>query len=814
MVNQAEQFYEKFFKNGEGIGFQSRFPKDDGDWWAKNHVRLQAPGMVSAINFDYNNFCINPIDPYHDNNPDNVENRNKPRITKENVTAYRGMLIECDNLSPKQQTIRMNKSKMPYSAKVFSGNNSYHYTIFFDRDLTEEEYYATFNAIKEALVKYDYVLDEKCKAPNKLTRAPFCKREHSGAEQTLVECRDRVKYTDMLAWLKANRVDVTPVSRAIKENNVPYTGPGNADEKLRWEDAVRRNIYWNHEYGLSPRQPWLYELAKQCKANGLDQATALRLAQENYEHDEPRKIVTAINNGYNYGNLTPRTLNTPELTETTPGLHLATATQQDLNDWRNGHRPEGYDTIFRVNNDFFQLLPDGTHIQKTVSTLKIDFGENAHSTLPRDRKYDAFGWRPNLLKNERTLIENGVRKFNTFISPEIKIREGVTEADIPYSLHMMRRIWHGSSEDMYEFGLDYQYVTLFMPEEKLPNLVLAGPSSSGKTELGKNQLRITTGKILVDLIDGKDLLNNFNAHTANAWIKVFDEVKLPKGSEVADNVKRMVTADTNKIEAKGKDAYYVPNYSRMIFTTNHISNFLTIEPKEDRYIVRLVDEITDEDEKNYPDYQQNLIKEANDFVSYIYYRGLKVAPKKVGKRFWFKLEQYDTAALRSAKESSKSDLEIAIEEILEDMFEVNEDLEVAYVRVQSMRHQLEQLEMLKDIKITNGVILSIMSKLLNSVPNKTRHTDSLDGEQLNTRFFEIKRSVIITDKPKESKADTTPNVSLPDFDYFEEVKGDDVDSVTNTKTTTTDQSMDDYLRNRKQDEFFDIFNVEVNIPIN
>ena len=810
MVDTAEKFYAKFFKNGEGIAFQSRFAKDDGGWWAKNNIRLQAPGMVSAIDFEYNNFCINPIDPYHDNNPENVENRNKPRVTKANVTAYRGMLIECDNLSPKQQTIRMNKSGMPYSAKIFSGNNSYHYTIFFDRDLTQEEYYATFEAIKNALVKYNYVLDDQCKSPNKLTRAPFCKREITGAEQTLVECKEVVRYTDMLAWLKTNRIDITPVSKAIKENNKPYSGPGNADEKFRWEDAVSRNIFWNHDYGLSARQPWLYELGKQCKANGLDQATALRLAQENYEHDEPHKIVTGINNGYTYGNLTPRTLDKPERIETTPGLQLSTATDQEFNDFRNGQRPEGYQSIFRVNNDFFQLLPDGSHIQKTVSTLKIDFGDNAHSTLPRDRKYDAFGWRPNLLEDERTLVENGVRKFNTFVSPKIKLREGVTEDDIPYSLHMMKRIWHGGSEDMYEFGLDYQYVTLFMPDEKLPNLVLAGPPSSGKTEFGKNQLRITTGKLLVDLIDGKDLLNNFNAHTANAWIKVFDEVKLPKGSEVADNVKRMITADTNKIEAKGKDVYYIPNFSRMIFTTNHISNFLTIEPKEDRYIVRLIEEVTDEDEKNYPDYQQNLIKEANDFVSYIYYRGLKVVPKKAGKRFWFKLEQYDTAALRSAKESSKSDLEIAVEEILEDMFEVNKELDVAYVRVQSMRNQLEKLENLKEIKITNGVILGIMSKLLNTVPIKTKRTDSLDGELLNTRFFEIQRNVMISDKPKERKSDTTPGVSLPNF---EEVEENSVDTDVCTKTTTATSNLDDYLRNRKQDEFFDIFNAEVPVPI-
>jgi hypothetical protein len=796
----AEQFYSTFFKNGEGIGFQSRHPKDEGGWWPKNRVALQAPGMVSAINFEYNNFCINPIDPYHDNNPENLETRNKPRITLPNVTAYRGMLIECDNLSPKQQTIRMTKSKMPYSAKVFSGNNSYHYTIFFDRDLTEDEYYATFDAIKAALVKYSYVLDESCRVPVKLTRAPFCKREGNGNDQNLHEFKGIVKFTDILTWLKENRVNVNPVRKAIKEHNEEYQGPGNADEELRWNDAVSRNTYWNHDYGLSPRQPWLFELGKQCKANGLDQDVALRLAKQNFQHDQPNKIVSAITNGYTYGKLSPRTLNKPERTETTPGISL-TAPKEEFDDWRNGQRPSAYESVFRVNNDFYQLLPNGEHIPKTISTLKVDFGDNAHSTLPASRKYDKFTWKPNLLKDERVIVEKEVRMFNTFISPVWKIREGVTEADIPYSLHMMRRIFHGNCEDQYEVGLDWMYKAFFDPDQNLPNPVLVGPTRTGKTEWVKHVNRIATGNMKVNLFTSDDLLGQFNSHSANTWFKGFDEVKLPKNDELSNKIKSAITADTLKVEAKGKDAFYIDNKTRLLFTTNNMMDFLQLSSTEDRYWVRQVNPPTAEDIKNYPNYVTNLKKEIPDFISYIYHRGTVLEPTgNNNDRFWFDFDMYDTEALRAVKDGGKSDLEIAIDNIVEMIFVNNPKLEIAYVRAQSVRDKIEENTRFEDRKITNSTISKILSNVALSTPTKMRRRDSLDGEELNTRFFEIKRSDIILDE-----------VTMPNFDEFEEVK-DVVVAETIVKEKTKSETMDEYLRTRKEDEFFDIFDVDVPLP--
>lgn len=797
MVNNIEQFYSEFFKNGEGIGFQSRFAKDDGGWWAKNHIRLQAPGMVSAIDFEYNNFCINPIDAYHDNNPENLDSRNKPRITNANVTAYRGMLIECDNLSPKKQTIRMNKSGMPYSTKVFSGNNSYHYVIFFDRDLTEEEYYATFDAIKKTLAKYNYVLDEQCKSPNKLTRAPFCKREITGAEQRLEEIKGLVKWEDMLKWLGKNHTSIKVLSKVIKERQAEYKGPGNADEKFRWEDAVRRNIYWNHEYGLTARQPWLFELGKQCKANGLDQATALRLAQENYEHDEAHKIASGINNGYAYGNLTPRTLNAIDELDTPLGEGKGlTASEHDafVNDLRGG----GYESVFRVNNDFFMMLPDGRHIPKTVSTLKIDFGTDAHAGLPDSNKFDEFTWIPNLLKDERIIIDKKVKKFNTFISPEWKIREGVTESDIPYSLHMMRRIFHGNAEDQYELGLDWVHKSFFDPTQKIPLIVLVGPTQTGKTEFAKHMIRIATGNMEVEVIGVEDLLGQFNSHSANSWFKCYDEVKMPKDDVSTNQIKRMITADKQKVEAKGKDAYYIDNYCRMMFTTNNMTDFLSMSETEDRYWVREVIPPSKEDKAKYTSYKQNLIKEIPDFISYIYYRGVKHEPVNED-RFWFDIPAYDTEALRAVKDGSKSDLALAVDAIIEKMFTNNSDLEIAYVRAQSVRDKIDEMAKFQDRKITNSTILKLLSDVARSTPNKMRRRDSIDGEELNTRFFKIKRSDIILNE-----------ITLPDF---EEVKDVVIPKeIKEKKTTATNQ--DDYMRTRKDSEFFDIFDVDVPIPTN
>jgi len=735
MISNTEQFYREFFKNGEGIAFQSRTMKEDGDgYWAKNNIRLQAPGMVSAINFDYSNFCINPVDPYHDNNPENVENRNKPRATKDNITAYRGMLIECDHLTPKQQTIRMTKSGMPYSAKVFSGNNSYHYTIFFDQDLTLDQYEATFYAIETALKGFGYTVDTACINPNRMTRAPFCKREGTDTEQTLSEFKGLVKYEDMLAWLDSLNVNIKPIVRVTQEVN--YEGPGNADDEYRFTDAVNRTVKSQGEYGIKPRQPWLYRLACECKNNGIPKDKAINFISNEFHHDEPHKRSSAINNAYTYAKATLRTINVKQDSDDKVVDVTAPTVYERL----------PFESIIRVSGEFFQVKPSGRIAPIKPATICIDYGDKAHTRIDRNNIFDDFAFKPNIWKQERVIIEEGERKYNLFISPEWeKLDRTISDDEVKYSLHLCSRVFKGKREDQLEVGLDKLYIDLFKPETLSLVSVLGGPPETGKDTI-MEWLSVLSGQAKTfektRLLDSKDLASQFNASWASLWFKCFNEVKIDPRLGIEEELKNKITAKQLKIELKGKDAYYIDNYSRFVIATNHSTAFMKVEEHENRYWLRILDPITKQERQDYPDYKENLLNEVPLFINWLYQRGLKAYPNNDnGYRFWFPLEAYTTNAMTVLKENSKSDLELAIEEVIDTLFRTYAHKDTLTVRSQSIKQRISENDRLNDVKVTNSTIKKILCKKYNIEPYKNVRVDDIDKIECNSMFFDIPRNM-------------------------------------------------------------------------
>ena len=745
-----EEFYRVAFKSGEGMAFQERTMKTNGEgYWAKNHIRLQAPGSVSSIPFTYSCYSINPIDPYHDLNPDNESNWNKPRASKENVMSYRNMLFECDNLTLKTQTARINKSKLPYSAKIFSGNRSYHYQIFFDNDLTEEQYEATYIAIAEALRPFGYQADMQCKNPNRMARAPFQTREGTETVQTLEEWNGLVSYQSMLDWLKSRHVDIKPIQKVL--NQVEYTGPGDADSEYRFNDAVTRTVRYNGEYGITPRQPWLYKLACQCKSNGLTESDALGLIGAKYEHEEPYKVASAIKNAYKYSKVQLRTVNLPSLEEIEEIQYSRPA----------------FENYIRINDDFWYIRGDGQLQSIKPTTICSDWGEKAHLMIPRERKYEAFTMVPNILEQRRTIIDNGVRKFNLYNSPEWKILPDVKEEDIPYTMHMLKRFFHGNSENQLEVGLDWLYIFFFKPEQKLPVLVNGGPHDVGKDFFMEWLCAAVGGEGRGEIIEGNTLGNNFNFDVGQLWLKCYNEVKLSHDGGIEQSIKNYVTASRIRVEAKGKDAYYINNISRFIFSTNYPYDFMKVEDKENRYWLRFIDYITDEDRRNYPNYKENVMAEMQKAISYLYTRGLVAYPKnEMGYRFWFPYDAYKTSALDVLKYNSKSDLELAIEDVLQAKLRMNPEIDHFCVRAESLKQFLKSREQFRDMNINNGTIQKILIRTYHVEPKKALRVDMIDGREVNSMFFEIPRGLVIDDE-----------INIIDVDKRVKTPALDIDSI-------------------------------------
>jgi hypothetical protein len=99
-------------------------------------------------------------------------------------------------------------------------------------------------------------------------------------------------------------------------------------------------------------------------------------------------------------------------------------------------------------------------------------------------------------------------------------------------------------------------------------VVLRGPKGSGKTTLGF-ALRLIIGPAHSRKVSQpKHVTGNFNNHMRDTLLLLVEE-GVWGGDKVADGVmKDLVTGDTIMLESKGVDAKEMPNYTRLVITSN------------------------------------------------------------------------------------------------------------------------------------------------------------------------------------------------------------------------------------------------------
>lgn len=133
---------------------------------------------------------------------------------KENVTAFRTFLLEIDpagwdemNELEKEKALANQLDCMknvPYSARIFSGNKSYHFLVVMDRPLSEESYKAYATHFSELIQEVDPGVKNCVTA----VRTPGHFREETGKFQTLEEIRGRVSLDDLFSWFDSFPPDV------------------------------------------------------------------------------------------------------------------------------------------------------------------------------------------------------------------------------------------------------------------------------------------------------------------------------------------------------------------------------------------------------------------------------------------------------------------------------------------------------------------------------------------------------------------------------------------------------------------------------
>ncbi len=125
----------------------------------------------------------------------------KDKRADANVTCYRNILIEFDNIPLTEQEAY--KDIIPFTTMVFSGGKSYHFIISLQNPCSNIEEY---RALVKRIYKKMPGSDPSVRNPSRFSRTPEVVRLENGQKQTLMEVNSRVSREELEAWLGPEEV--------------------------------------------------------------------------------------------------------------------------------------------------------------------------------------------------------------------------------------------------------------------------------------------------------------------------------------------------------------------------------------------------------------------------------------------------------------------------------------------------------------------------------------------------------------------------------------------------------------------------------
>lgn len=193
--------------------------------------------------------CINPI---------------SGARTDDNVTAYRSFLLEFDTMSLEDQQKLIDNSELPWSARVFSGNKSYHYIITLDKDLPKEVWTFYYKWLLNIFPQ----ADQSCKNPSRASRFGGNVRKDTGKTMNMI-VKQRVSQDELDAFLSKSP-DAKPSARKKREEkvNLDDLPPGFIPPVLK----TLKLGYYHPAFQTGRNQGWF--------------VTACQLAKYGYDEDQ------------------------------------------------------------------------------------------------------------------------------------------------------------------------------------------------------------------------------------------------------------------------------------------------------------------------------------------------------------------------------------------------------------------------------------------------------------------------------------------------------------------------------------------------
>jgi hypothetical protein len=233
-------------------------------------------------------------------------------------------------------------------------------------------------------------------------------------------------------------------------------------------------------------------------------------------------------------------------------------------------------------NDFKILYADFNYQKYDEDTDKIKICNVADQWVkdPRKRRYKSLGYYPDKSKCPADV-------YNTFMSAEASFLELELNCNVDLSL-ILNHIYLLSGED--KTGADF--IIDFLAQIVQQPAIILGIALLfyGEQGAGKDILFHWFGKEILGyqqyyfIGNASNLFKSFNADLAGKTFILSDEVNKQTLYNYRDDLKRLITGLSIRMEKKGVDAVSLPWYARFIFTTNNRDS-LNIESSDRRYTI-------------------------------------------------------------------------------------------------------------------------------------------------------------------------------------------------------------------------------------
>lgn len=357
----------------------------------------------------------------------------------------------------------------------------------------------------------------------------------------------------------------------------------------------------------------------------------------------------------------------------------------------------------RVGTSLYKLahqpLANGTTVLRRIpwsfGTIRQDYGK---SHTPPIKKYDGFCTVPS-----HTDYHKEIDGFYNLYEP---ITHVPVEGEFPDIIKLMRHIFG----EQFELGLDYMQLLYRQPAQKLPILLLVSEErNTGKTTFLNFLKAVFQDNTTFNT--NEDFRSQFNSDWAGKLLIVVDEVLLCR-REDSERLKNLSTAQTYKVEAKGKDRQEVNFFAKFVLCSNNELFPVIIDVGETRYWVRKVMRL-DSDDTNF---LQKLKEQIPAFLYYLQHRPLSTTKES---RMWFDPALIRTEALERIMQSNRNHTEIDIVELLRTIMESQNVDKISFIP-----QDLLPLLSLNGVKVELWHIRKVVKELwrLKPAPNALSYT--------------------------------------------------------------------------------------------